>query len=145
MLLRPFYYLFVRTLGLAACSLVFTTTGFAQTTDMTVYTIVEQPPQFPAGFEAMKNYLLTNVHYPSEAKKAGVKNRVFVSFVVEIDGRLTNVTILKGLGYGCDEEAIRLVKAMPRWIPGGQSGMPLRVKYNLPVLFGMDYPKSKKY
>lgn len=88
--------------------------------------------------------MLRNVRYPAEAQKARVKGRVFTSFVVEIDGRLTNACILRGLGYGCDEEAVRVIKAMPRWKPGSQSGRPIRVKYNLPVLFGVDYPKPRK-
>ncbi len=113
------------------------------TPDTTVYTIVEKQPEFPGGRQALENYLLANVRYPSEAKKAGVKGRVFTSFVVEPDGQLTNVQLLIGLGYGCDEEAIRAVNAMPCWAPGSQSSRPLRVKYNLPVLFGIDYPKAK--
>jgi protein TonB len=111
--------------------------------DTTVFIIVEKQPEFPGGFDALKAYLLTNVQYPSEAKKLGVKGRVFVYFTVETDGRITTIDLLKGLGFGCDDEAIRVVKAMPRWIPGSQSGRPLRVKYTLPVLFGIDYPKVK--
>lgn len=123
-----------------------TTAGFAQTQptpDTTIYTIVEKQPEFPGGFDTLKAYMQKTVHYPSEAQKAGVKGRVFVSYVVETDGTITHVQLLKGLDYGCDEEAIRVIKAMPRWTPGGQSGRPLRVKYTLPVLFGIDYPKVK--
>ncbi|WP_223860718.1 energy transducer TonB [Spirosoma validum] len=111
--------------------------------DKTVYTIVEKQPEFPGGMRAMENYLLTTVRYPAEAKKAGIIGRVFVSFIVEIDGRITGVERLNGLGFGCDEEAIRVINAMPRWTPGSQSGRPLRVKYRLPVLFGIDYPERK--
>lgn len=120
-----------------------TITGFAQTVDTTVYTIVEKQPEFPGGLEAMRNYLLTNVQYPAEAKKAGIKDRVLTSFVVETDGRITDIQLLKGIGYGCDEEGIRVISAMPRWTPGSQSGKSLRVKYHLPILFGMDYPKAR--
>lgn len=84
------------------------------------------------------------VHYPEEAAKAGVTGKVFVSFVIDTAGCISDITVLKSLGYGCDDEAIRVVKAMPRWIPGTQSGRPIPVKYNLPVLFGMDYPKPKR-
>lgn len=84
------------------------------------------------------------MNYPPEAKKAGIKDRVFVSFIVETDGSITDVQLLRGLGYGCDEEAVRVVKTMPLWKPGSQSGMLVRVKYNLPALFGMDYPKPKR-
>ena len=113
------------------------------TPDTTVYTVVEKQPEFPGGRQALENYLLATVRYPPEAQKAGVKGRVFVSFVIEPDGTITHIQLLKGLGYGCDEEAIRVINAMPCWAPGGQSGRPLRVKYNLPVLFGIDYPKVK--
>jgi protein TonB len=112
--------------------------------DTTIFTVVEHQPEFPGGFGALKEYMLKNVRYPAEAQKACIKGRVFTSFVVEVDGRLTNAYILRGLGYGCDEEALRVVNAMPRWIPGSQSGKPIRVRYNLPVLFGVDYPKPGK-
>lgn len=119
------------------------TVGFAQVSlrlDTTVYTVVEKQPEFPGGFGAIREYLMTNIPYPPAARSAKIKGRVFVSFVVERDGYLTHVNTLTGLGYGCDEEAVRVIKAMPRWTPGSQSGRALRVKYNLPVLFGMDYP-----
>lgn len=145
MLLPLFHYPFICALGIFSYLFTCTISGFAQTTDTTVYTIVEQEPQFPGGFEAMKNYLLANIHYPPEAKKAGVKDRVIMSFIIEPDGRMTDIQLLKGIGYGCDEEAIRVVKTMLRWTPGSQSGRPLRVKYMLPVLFGIDYPKPKKH
>ncbi|GAB4014317.1 hypothetical protein GCM10028808_36440 [Spirosoma migulaei] len=110
---------------------------------MNVYTVVEKQPEFPGGIGALMEYLKTSVQYPPEAKKAKIQGRVFVSFIVELDGSRTDIIVLKGLGYGCDEEAMRVVRAMPCWEPGGQSGRPLRVKYNLPILFGTDYPKVK--
>ncbi|GAB2594054.1 energy transducer TonB [Spirosoma areae] len=124
--------------------LLLTTVGFAQKTDTTIYTVVEQQPVFPGGFDAMKKYLLTNVHYPPEARKASVKDRVLMSFVVELDGSITYIQLVKGIGYGCDEEAIRVVRAMPRWTPGSQSGKLLRVKFHLPVLFGIAYEEAKR-
>lgn len=103
--------------------------------DTTVFTIVEHQPEFPGGLSALKEYMLKNVRYPAEAQKAGITGRVFVSFVVEVNGRLTAVRVLKGLDDSCNEEARRVVNAMPRWIPGSQSGKLIRVKYNLPILF----------
>ncbi len=135
----------IRTLTIVACLFFFTTVSFAQKFDTTVYTIVEKQPEFPGGHNAMNEYLLTNVQYPPEAKKAGIKDRVFISFVVETDGSTTQIQLLKGIGYGCDEEALRVISAMPRWTPGSQSGKPLRVKYHLPVPFGIDYPKPKRH
>ncbi|AUD02524.1 energy transducer TonB [Spirosoma pollinicola] len=120
--------------------------GLAQTVakvDTTVFTIVEKQPEFPGGMSALSTYMKANVNYPPEAQKAGMKGRVFVSFIVETDGSRTAITLLKELGYGCDEEAMRVIRLMPAWQPGSQSGRPLRVKYNLPVLFGIDYPKVK--
>ena len=93
--------------------------------------------QFPGGRKALAEFLRQNVHYPAEALRAHIAGRVFISFVIDTVGYITDITILKSLGYGCDEEAMRVVKAMPRWKPGSQSGKVQRVKYNLPVLFGM--------
>lgn len=85
-------------------------------------------------------YLKQNVQYPPEAQNAGINDRVLVSFIIEPDGRMTDLQLLRSIGYGCDDEALRVVRAMPRWTPGSQSGRLVRVKYNLPILFGVDYP-----
>lgn len=125
---------------------LFSVACFAQSLaerDMNVYTVVETQPEFPGGIGALMDYLKTSVQYPPEAKRAKIQGRSFVSFVVETDGSLTSITVLKGLGYGCDEEAMRVVREMPCWEPGSQSGRPIRVKYNLPILFGTDSPKGK--
>ena len=120
--------------------------------DTTVYTVVEHQSVFPGGWPGLKDYLQKNVQYPAEAQKAGIKGRALVSFIVEKDGSLTDVRVLRGLDYGCDEEAVQAIKAMPRWKPGGQSGIlgriNLRVRYNLPILFGIDYtyyPRTTRY
>ncbi|WP_460976081.1 energy transducer TonB [Spirosoma knui] len=135
----------VSVLGLSIF-LITITDCLAQSTnplDHEVFTIVEKPPEFPGGIEAMWAYLKENVQYPPAALKAKIKGRVFVSFVVRKDGQLTDLQVVQGLGHGCDEEAIRVVKAMPLWKPGSQSGRLLLVKYTLPILFGMDYPRPK--
>ena len=125
-------------LGLGVGLFFCTMPGFAQTSgDQTIYTVVECQPEFPGGMVALKEYIQKNLTYPAEARKATINGRVFVSFVVETDGRITNVRLLKGIGYGCDDEAIRVVSAMPCWTPGSQSGLAIRVKYNLPVVFGI--------
>lgn len=108
--------------------------------DDMVYTVVEKQPEFPGGLQTMWDYLQANANYPDAAQKAGVKGLVFLSFIVWKDSRISDVTVLKGLGSGCDEEAVRVIKAMPRWAPGSQDGKPLNVKYNLPVSFGVPYP-----
>ena len=80
-------------------------------------------------------YLHSQIKYPALAKESGISGRVFVSFVIERDGSVTDITILRGIGGGCDEEAIRVVKSMPRWNPGTQRGQPVRVRFNLPIKF----------
>ena len=103
-----------------------------------VFTVVEQQPEFPGGTAEMYKYLGKNIKYPSAASRANVSGRVFMSFVVNVDGSIQDVAVLKGLGFGCDEEAIRVVKAMPKWKPGKQSGRAVRVKYNLPINFQLE-------
>ena len=99
------------------------------------FIIVENMPTFPGGEKKMLEYVAKNVKYPQLAKEVGTQGRVFVSFVVKKDGSITNVTILRGIGSGCDEEAIRVVKSMPKWNPGLQCGRAVRVSCNLPINF----------
>ena len=103
-----------------------------------IFTVVEQQPEFQGGASEMYKYLSKNIKYPSAASRANVSGRVFMSFVVNVDGSITDVSVLKGLGFGCDEEAIRVVKAMPKWKPGKQSGRAVRVKFNLPINFQLE-------
>jgi len=100
-----------------------------------IFTVVEEQPGYPGGEEARIKFLQDNIKYPEEAKELGIQGKVFVTFVVEIDGSITAVNVLRGIGGGCDEEAIRVVKAMPRWVPGKQRGVPVRVQFNLPIKF----------
>lgn len=100
-----------------------------------VYSVVEQDPEFPGGMEAMYKYLAENIKYPEQAKADGIQGRVFVRFVIEADGSVTNAQVLRGIGGGCDEEALRVVEAMPKWTPGKQQGKPVRVQFNLPIIF----------
>jgi periplasmic protein TonB len=100
-----------------------------------IFTVVEEQPQYPGGDEARIKYLQNNIKYPDEAKELGVQGKVFVTFVVEVDGSITDVKVLRGIGAGCDEEAIRVVRGMPKWIPGKQRGVPVRVQFNLPIKF----------
>jgi len=100
-----------------------------------IFTVVEEQPGYPGGDEARIRFLQENTKYPEEAKELGVQGKVFVTFVVEVDGSITDVRVLRGIGAGCDEEAIRVVKSMPRWVPGKQRGQPVRVQFNLPIKF----------
>jgi len=100
-----------------------------------LYTLVEKQPQFPGGESAMFQFLTENLRYPTLAKEYGIEGRVVVSFVVEKDGSLTDLKIVKDIGGGCGEEALRLMQAMPKWVPGQQHGRVVRVAYTLPVSF----------
>jgi protein TonB len=103
-----------------------------------VLTIVELMPAFEGGEEAMYKWLGDNIKYPQVAKETGITGTVIVTFVVEKGGEITNVILLKGIGGGCDEEAIRVVKNMPKWKAGKQNGVPVRVQFNLPIRFTLN-------
>ncbi len=103
-----------------------------------IYKVVEVMPQFPGGRNKLMTYLGNNIKYPEAAKKAGVQGRVFVSFVVEADGSVTDARILRGIGSGCDEEALRVVNSMPKWSPGLYNEKPVRVQYNLPIKYALN-------
>ncbi len=96
---------------------------------------VEEMPEFPGGNAAMMKYLSAHVKYPQEAVEYGIQGTVYVSLVVEVDGRINEVKVIRGIGAGCDEEALRVVKGMPNWKPGKQNGKAVRTRYNLPFRY----------
>lgn len=100
-----------------------------------IFTVVEQMPMYPGGDGALMGYLRDNIHYPTVAAENGVQGRVVVGFVVERDGSITDVKILRGVDPSLDREAMRVVKSMPKWTPGKQNGSAVRVKYQVPVSF----------
>ncbi len=100
-----------------------------------VFDVVEQMPSFPGGNAALMKYLSENIKYPVVAQENGIQGRVVVSFVVERDGSITDVRVVKSVDPSLDKEATRVVKGMPNWIPGKQNGSAVRVKYNVPVAF----------
>ena len=100
-----------------------------------VFEVVEQMPSFPGGDAALMQYLSNNIKYPVVAQENGVQGRVVVSFVVEKDGSITDVKVVRSVDPSLDKEAQRVVKSMPKWIPGKQNGSAVRVKYNVPVSF----------
>jgi protein TonB len=101
------------------------------------FVAVEKMPEFTGGQAALLRYLRQHLRYPGSALAAGVGGRVFMSFVVGADGRISDVTILKGLGYGLDEEAQRVVREMPAWVPGYQSKHAVPVRFTLPITFAI--------
>ncbi len=100
--------------------------------------VVENMPEYPGGFEAMSDFINANLEYPHEAKDAGIEGRVFVSFVVEKDGSVSSIKLLRGIGYGCDEAAMEVVRKMPKWKPATQKGKPVRVQYQIPFTFKLE-------
>ena len=100
-----------------------------------VFLSVEENPEFPGGPAKLLEYIQKNLEYPKSARKNDIQGRVFVEFVIEEDGSVSNVRVLRGIGYGCDEEAVRLVYSLPKFKPGKQRGKPIRVAYTLPIVF----------
>jgi len=100
-----------------------------------VYEVVEQMPTFPGGDAALMKYLAENIKYPVSAQKAKEQGRVVVQFIVEKDGTVTGVKTVRSVTPALDAEAVRVIKAMPKWTPGKQGGQPVRVNYNVPVSF----------
>ncbi len=109
-----------------------------------IYQIVDEMPEFPGGEKALMDYMSQNVKYPEEAKNKNIAGRVFISFVVEKDGSVSNVKVLRGIGGGCDEEAVRVIKGMPKWKPGMQKGKPVRVNFQMPFVFKLDESAASK-
>jgi periplasmic protein TonB len=100
-----------------------------------VFTIVEDQPTPQGGMQAFYKYVGKNLKYPSQARRMGIEGRVFVQFIVDKDGSLNDVQVIKGIGAGCDDEAVRILKAAPKWKPGKQRGRPVRVRMVLPIQF----------
>ena len=123
-------------------SLFETLLDVATSKEDTVYQIAEEMPKFPGGEQAMIKFVAENINYPQEAKDKEIAGRVFVSFVVEKDGSVDEVKVMRGIGGGCDEEVVRVVKAMPKWKPGKQAGKPVRVNYMMPFNFKLDTPQK---
>lgn len=115
--------------------------GFAQQlpekdpSDENVFIAVELMPEFPGGTTAMMEYISKSLKYPSDAFEAKITGKVFVSFVINEKGKVTEAKVLRGIGTSCDKEAIRVVNEMPDWKPGRQDDKPVKVKYTLPIAF----------
>ena len=108
-----------------------------------IFRVVEKQPEYPGGMSALTDFLGQNLRYPAKAAARKTTGRVFVQFIVSKTGEVIKPRILKGIGNGCDEEALRVMRAMPRWLPGKQNGKTVAVMFNLPINFAVDLPKSK--
>lgn len=100
-----------------------------------IFTVVEENPSFPGGETELNKFLKTNLVYPQTATENGIQGTVYVSFVVDSKGNVTDAKVLRGIGGGCDEEALRVIRLMPQWHPGKQNGKTVRVLFNMPVYF----------
>jgi len=116
----------------------YTAVGTFEPVQGDVFDVVEEMPQYPGGPQALFKFLSENVHYPAEAEKAGIQGRVIATFVVEKDGSISQPTVVKSVNPLLDAEAIRVISAMPNWIPGKQNGKVVRVKYTVPLSFNLD-------
>jgi protein TonB len=114
---------------------VFTDEDEGEAQEEEIFVFVEDQPGYPGGDEARLTYLRDNIKYPEMAKESGIQGTVYVTFVVEKDGSISNVKVLRGIGGGCDEEAVRVIKNMPKWKPGKQRGRPVRAQFNMPIRF----------
>jgi TonB family protein len=104
-----------------------------------IYTLVKQMPEFPGGVNALMQYLGSNINYPEQAKKDSIQGKVYVQFIVEKDGKINEVKVLRGIGGGCDEEAVRVIRNMPAWNPGlNEDGEAVRVSFNIPIKYTLD-------
>jgi TonB family protein len=105
--------------------------------DQQVFTSVEQNPSFPGGERARIKFLQSNIKYPHDAISNHIDGKIIISFIVEKDGSLSSIKALNSIGSGCEDEAIRVTKLMPKWNPGKQSGNPVRVYFNMPITFSL--------
>ncbi|MDQ2658520.1 MAG: M56 family metallopeptidase, partial [Bacteroidota bacterium] len=102
-----------------------------------VFTVVEEQPEFPGGYDKMIAFIQENLRYPSNARQQGIEGTVYVSFIVEKDGAVTDSKVIRGISPECDQEVIRMMKLSPNWLPGKQGGEPVRVRFVLPIKFAL--------
>lgn len=112
-------------------------TGIREKADEAVF-IATQMPTFLGGKSELDKFLSKNLQYPKQAKDIRIEGKVYVKFIVEEDGKLSQITVIKGIGYGCDEEAERLMKLMPAWTAGKQDGKSIAIRYYLPIVFKLE-------
>lgn len=103
-----------------------------------IFVVVEQYPEFPGGEEARKEFLLSHIVYPKQARERKIEGKVIVGFIVEKDGSITNVKVIKSAHPLLDAEAVRVTKLMPKWIPGKERGKAVRVQYTAPITYSLN-------
>ena len=137
----------MKRLALLLSAIFLTNMAFCQeekkvSVDDEVFVVVEEQAEFPGGMEAMYAYIQKNLVYPEKAKEKGIEGRVFVQFVIEKDGSISNILVKRAIGGGCEEAAVEMIKNMPKWKPGKQRGKPVRFQFTLPIKF--ELPKEKE-
>jgi protein TonB len=114
--------------------------------ESTANTLTEkEKPRYPGGDSELKKYLSLNLHYPNPALEQKVEGEVLVGFIIDTEGAISDVKIIRGIGYGCDEEAVRVVKEMPQWRPACVKGKKIKVAYRLPVVFELSPSQEQSY
>jgi periplasmic protein TonB len=103
-----------------------------------VFIVVEEPPRFPGGHDVMLRFLAENIHYPQPARQEAIQGTVYLTFVINSDGSVDNARVLRGVHWSLDEEALRVIRAMPEWIPGEQRGKPVNVQFTMPIKFALE-------
>ena len=111
--------------------------AFEMPTDTNIYDMPEQMPQFPGGADAMEHFISDNMKYPEEAKEKRIQGKVYIQFIVEKDGSLTNIKVRRGVNKMLDDEAVRLIEIMPNWKPGSMRGKTVRVRHTIPIIFAL--------
>ncbi len=112
-----------------------TSVDFYDAYDKPIKSIYDELPEYIGGEKARMSFLMDNVRYPQSAMRKGIQGTVYLSFIVEKNGEVSNIKILKGIGGGCNDEAVRVISKMPKWKPGTRKGVPVRVIYNMPLKF----------
>ena len=102
-----------------------------------VFDVVEQMPEYPGGMQALFEFISKNIKYPADAQKQKVEGRVLAKFVIETDGSISDIEVVKNAFPSLDAEAVRVIQAMPKWIPGRQKGQAVRVKFVMPINFSL--------
>jgi periplasmic protein TonB len=137
-------YTFIVLISIVSSLVCVAQKDISNDTSVKVHEVVEEMPLFPGGEQALLKYIARNIEYPTIAREKGVEGKVYVSFVIDEAGNVIDTKILRGIGSGCDEEAIRVVNSMPKWTPGKQDGKNVRVHYNLPINFHLGSRKEVK-
>lgn len=124
---------------------VFTTSDSMSNDSGQVFEFVEMMPEFPGGQSAMYKFIQQNLKYPPKAQKEEIQGRIILQFIVSESGKIGNIEIIRGIGGGCEEEAIRVMKLMPNWSPGKHKGKKVPVKFTLPIVFKLEGPKFRLF